>query len=322
MEFSKDNISRVKRLLGYILATDKSIVISGWKHGTTELNHIFRQELLQKGIKLRYDDVYGNNNLNFINRGLLNGLDKINNFPLFKDYIKKYYDELYYHEYFDPTLEIFKTILNDNNNKPIFVFIRDPKKTFISCFHQDLNRIVSQNRDKLSSLLPQLGKFNTPNTSGRSVLKNFLLNSSDIEIEKFFHLALTFFDKDVIRRSHVNTFHLTEVLQFLNLTEKIIPDLSRKLFIVDLDKYSNSLRDTLVEFKAMRHSEEVPLDHSGKFHYSKSNKHIYSKYEFLLESDYFNLPLGNVRLPVESMSYLHINKLYKKYFLSKDRLPL
>ena len=309
---------RINPKSGFILATDTSIVISGWKHGTSELSAIFKEELSKKNIKCTYSHLYGNNSLNFINNCLIHGVNKITNFSDFYEFVKEHYVHFSFYDIFNPTLEIFKALLTDDT-RPIFIFIRDPKISFLSAFHQDLNAIVRTRKIEVINLIPSLKKFDLDNSSGRSILRNFITQSTDKEVEEAVKTILSLFDHHAVIRSHVNTFHLTEVLQFLNIVSLLLPSLLKRIFIVDLDQYSESIQNILIANKAMRKPHSIQNNTDGTLHFKKSNQNLYTKYKQLYkDEDFTKLPLGAVRIPVEEMCYSHINTLYRDNFLTES----
>lgn len=286
-----------------IIATDKSIVISGPKHGSSETIEIFREYLES----FNYSSPSYTTDFRDISIGRFNHLLKYSIHS--KNSSLEHLDQIS-SEYF-PNKDHFaitnpiKELLNclaGKSDKKIFIFIRDPFKSFKTALLQDLSLSIGKNPLKFYK------EFNFYPDKNKAIFFDIkhlqIMLPNQYKFKEIISSCISLYYEELTRGPHLCNLHLNSTLNFLFLTKSFYPSAIDSITIVDLDNYSEEHIPYLVSMKVFRQNE--------KREYLSSNKLSLDVLDNLLDERLENLPCYGTRYLTEEAGYSFIKFLFRK----------
>lgn len=296
-----------------IVTTDKSTIISGLKHGSTNsaliaseyINELFPSWNLSRGeahtSSIRIDFFTRVLSRHFVQGMSYKQFSDINLDSSFKFdtlSVKFFYDE-------------FLKNLFDINSKPIFIFIKEPTSSFMSAFVEDFSQILFKRRKIISKIYPSYYQFYFSKDYHKKNLIEFLNSVDEKDINLVVTQSLKLFSNEFSKGNHISTLHLSRVVVLLSYLKEYFPNAFSRTFIVNLDKYDKKLIPYLAEMKVFYPNE------SGKIKSVNSNKILVELLSPFFPENPKTLPLGKIRLDIENTMFSHIEKVYRDKFLTE-----
>jgi hypothetical protein len=302
-----------------VISSDKSIVVSGLKHGSTNvslialdyvqeffptLSNTFSRQLFYKEAP-RLDNI---SRLVYSHYQIGQSFDQFFS-SIRKNQLSKYHTitQKFYED-------IFKNLFGHNEN-PIFILIKNPDRSFISAFAEDFSEVLFKRKKVITGIYPSFYQYYTSNNYHKNNLIEFLSSADEESINLVVAQSLKLFGEDIVKGHHLNTLHLTRAVLFLSILSEYFPETLKRTFIIDLDSYDTKLIPFLRESKVLINSSK------GKLVLSNSNSSLVDMLLPYLPSDMRSLPLGKIRLETERSMHGFIISCYKDNFLSEFNLP-
>lgn len=277
-----------------VFLTDKSVLVSGLKHASTESYRLWLKFLEdQHEIPVHTFDQGVLLDKNLFQASDLTLLIRISeilaadvNIKSYEDLVNKsrscgqefmldYRSNIFFKKY-NPVEEVFF-----NKQKPIFIFIREPKSSLKSALVEDFLSILSVQKNKLENkrYVNQYLDLHYNKTGSDEKLHTTLPDFKyfDKVINEIYQEFTTevFSDKTAFIPSsvtfyHTNTYHLTSIVKLLINLSNIDTKILQNVKLVNLNEIDDKLKEYLISMNAIHPRYDTKKDkHSKQEIYSK-----------------------------------------------------
>lgn len=290
-----------------VISTDKSIVVSSLKHGSTMAYQIFNEYVnsVDPSIQVRREDVFL---VAYQNLGKLLNEDSTK-ICTYKESIRCFYNDNFappHLRVIDPVNELFNTLYG-KSNKPIYFLIRDTFHSYYSAFITDFSHLLIEKYKIACQLVPELSKYVNNEDNLKHSINSFLGNPQNIEQINF---LISQFCK-LFYKELANSPHLSSAVNplYANILDQIsinYPSALKNVYLVDLTRYDRTLNNYLIEQKVIK----FRVTGEGKKNIN-TNLSVFENIISTLISFGKDLPLFEIRNANEAKFYKYIRQAYK-----------
>lgn len=288
-----------------IFSTDKSITITGLKHGSTQSFHIFRDhvnELAGEDIIHTRDQVSEFLQVSEFKKKFIDFASEV----LTDRQVISYFDGSISHsefgKYINPFVDLFRFSIGEIT-KPVYIFVRNPKQSIKSAIIEDVEVVLRRHHSSI---------FDQP--------ISMLISSGKVAPSLILSLAIHH-QEEILKVGHSSTFFLTDVLFFCNILEHLRIPLRDNVRLVDLDM----LKVTNESNKILQLEEDKVILPPGMAHRLSIKTHRYNVQvlDSLISHFIDNVPMVHSRNTVENTAYSILQTKYiDLQFFDRRKIPM